>query len=153
MLMKQEKQAELRQLLTDSISGLYGIEPIARLAEFWQGEQRVLLYIHQHDGREINPSTLSDELRVSRARITTALTSLRQKEYITMEMCENDRRRMRVILTAHGKQHIELKQREVAIQLDELIRGLGESNTLEFIRLANQSIGIMNDTPARFSQA
>ena len=136
-------QTELRKKLTDSLSGLYETEAVARLAELLQGEHRVLLYVYEHGDDEINPSTLSDVLHVSRARITTALTALRQKDFIKMEMCEEDRRRMRVILTLPGRQYIEAKQREVESHFDELIRGLGENNTMEFIRITRQSIELM----------
>ena len=134
---------ELRKKLTDSLSGLYETEAVSRLAELLQGEHRVLLYTYEHGEDEINPSTLSDVLHVSRARITTALTALRQKNFIKMEMCENDRRRMRVILTLPGRQYIESKQQDVETHFDKLIHGLGEDNTLDFIRIARQSIELM----------
>lgn len=138
---------ELRKNLTDTLGVLYEMDFIARLAEFWQGEQRVLLFIYQHDRDELNPSALSDHLHVSRARITTTLTALRQKGCITMEMCEDDRRRMRILLTECGKQIIELKQKEIEARFDELIRRWGENNAQEFIRLVNRSIEVMREIP------
>ncbi len=117
---------------------------INRLEEFWQGEQRVLNYLCRHEGSEINPSALSHDLHVSRARITTALTALRKKGYITMELCQEDRRRMRVIMTENGRQYIYAKQAEIEAGFDQLIRGLGETETLKFIDLIQKSIDVMN---------
>jgi len=137
------KETELRKRLTDTLSKLYGMNTITRLEEFWQGEQRVLYYLCQHKGGEINPSALSHDLHVSRARITTALTALRKKGYITMELCQKDRRRMRVIMTENGRQYIDAKQAEIEAGFDRLIGGLGENETLKFIELIQKSIDIM----------
>ena len=139
---------ELRNNLKSSLNSLYEMSAVERLAEFWQGELHVLEYLYQHGKSGINPSVLSDALYVSRARITTALSALRKKGYITMEMCENDRRRMRVMLTTEGKQFIEGKQQEVEKHFDVLINGLGEENVLELIRLTDLSKKIIGDENA-----
>jgi DNA-binding MarR family transcriptional regulator len=139
------KQNNLRNMLQASLNKLYEMGVVENLAEFWQGELHVLEYLYQHSDSEIIPSVLSDALGVSRARITAALSALRKKEYVTMEMCEHDRRRMRVLLTNKGKQFIEEKQREVEKQFDILINGLGEKNVLELIRLTELSKEILGN--------
>jgi len=136
---------ELRNHLKASLNSLYEMGAVENLAEFWQGELHVLEYLYQHADSEICPSVLSAALNVSRARITSALSSLRRKGYVTMEMCENDRRRMRVTLTDEGKQFIEIKRQEIEKHFDVLINGLGEENVLELIRLTDISKKIMDD--------
>ncbi|HHT84930.1 MAG TPA: HTH domain-containing protein, partial [Firmicutes bacterium] len=72
---------ELRDRLTASLSRLYEGEAFACLAEFLQGEINILYHLAQNRGTEINPSTLSEKLRVSRSRITAALSALRKKGF------------------------------------------------------------------------
>jgi len=138
----------LRNNLQASLNSLYEMGFVENLAEFWQGKLHVLEYLYRHGNSEINPSVLSDALDVSRARIATALSALRNKGYVTMEMCEHDRRRMRVMLTNEGKQFIEGKQHEVEKHFDILINGLGEKNVLELIRLTDLSKEIIGDEDA-----
>ena len=137
-------QTELRNSLTASLSQMYEMEVITNLAEFWQGELRVLHYVHQHNNSKINPSVLSDALHVSRARITTALSALRKKGYIVMEMSQDDRRRMCVTLTSDGEQYLKKKQKKVEKYFDILINGLGEVNVRDFIRIIDLSIKVMD---------
>lgn len=137
-------QIELRDSLTASLSQMYYMEVIGSLAEFWQGELRVLLYVYQHSDTEISPSVLSEAIHVSRARITTSLSALRKKKYIVMKMCKSDRRRMNVMLTAEGESFVRRKQEEVERHFDVLVNGLGEENVIEFIRLIELSIQVID---------
>ena len=139
------EQTELRNSLTASLGSIYEIGAVENLTEFWQGESHVLEYLYQHSNSEINPSVLSDALNVSRARITAALSALRKKGYVTMEMCEHDRRRVRVILTDEGKQFIKVKQQKVKEHFDVLINGLGEENVIELTRLIDLSAEVMRN--------
>lgn len=55
-------------------------------------------------------------------------------------MAENDRRRMRVVLTEDGKNWLIKKVKEIEIYYDTLLDGLGENNIQEITRLMNMSI-------------
>lgn len=131
---------ELRNSFTDSLRELYDMEVIASLMEFCQGEMRVLLYLHSNSGKDIYPSELSDALFVSRQRVTAILSSLRNKNYISMEIAKSDRRKMKVMLTECGVNYITEKQESAAIYIDTLIVTLGEKNITEFTRLLNLTI-------------
>ena len=136
---------ELRNNLTASLARIYDIEAFSNLAEFLQGELHVLQNLTQNNSLEMNPSILSDNLHVSRSRITAALSALRKKGYVTMEMSEDDRRRMRVKLTTAGEAFIKEKQENVERYFDKLIKGMGEENVLELIRLIELSVEIMDN--------
>lgn len=138
------KKDELRNALTASLSQMYDMEAFSCLAEFLQGELHVLYYLSQNRSSEVNPSILSNKLHVSRSRITAALSTLRKKGYVTMEMSRNDRRRMLVTLTAEGESFIKEKQDRVQSYFDTLVEGLGEKNVKELIRLIELSISIMD---------
>lgn len=138
------ERKKLRNKLTASLAQMYNIEAIGSLAEFLQGELRVMQYLSDNKDREINPSILSDQLHVSRPRITAALTALRKKEYVTMEMSEDDRRRMRVMLTESAEALVKKKQKKVESYFDKLVEGLGEDNVMHLIRLIDLSVETMN---------
>ncbi len=138
------EQIELRNHLTASLARLYDMKAFSTLADFLQGELHVLHYLSMNRHLEINPSILSDKLNVSRPRITAALSTLRKKGYVTMEMSAEDRRRISVILTPDGESFIKEKQDNVDRYFDVLAEGLGEANGSDLIRLIELSIEIMN---------
>ncbi|MGI6631738.1 MAG: MarR family winged helix-turn-helix transcriptional regulator [Bacillota bacterium] len=138
---------ELRNSLTTALSRLYEMEAFSCLAEFLQGELNVLYHLSQSGKSEVNPSILSDKLRVSRSRITAALSSLRRKGYVRMEISEEDRRRMRVILTPEGASFFRKKQIQVEDYFDMLVKGMGEKDVKELIRLINRSIELVGKEP------
>ena len=131
---------ELRNALLISLQKMNDMEVFASMIEFCQGEMRVLIYLHMNKGTDIYPSDLSDSLCVTRQRITSILSSLRKKGYVSMKMAENDRRRMRVVLTEDGESWLVKKVKEIEIYYDTLINGLGENNIQEMTRLMNLSI-------------
>lgn len=131
---------ELRNSFTAPLQELYDMEVIASLMEFCQGEIRVLLYLHSNSEQDIYPSELSDALFVSRQRITVILSSLRNKNYISMEIAKNDRRKMKIMLTECGSLYITEKQESGIKYIDSLINMLGENNITEFTRLLNLTI-------------
>ena len=136
---------ELRNALTASLALMYDIKAFSSLAEFLQGELHVLHHLSQNSNLEMNPSILSENLHVSRSRMTAALSALREKAYVRMEMSEDDRRRMRVMLTPDGEAFINEKQKKVERYFDLLVEGLGEENVMELIRLIELSVEIMEN--------
>lgn len=138
------KKEVLRNNLTMLLAKLYDIEAFSHLADFLQGELHVLHYLSQNMDIEVNPSMLSDNLYVSRSRVTATLSSLRKKAYITMEISEVDRRKMCVTLTEEGEEFIKAKQKNVEGYFQQLVEGLGKQDTIHLIELIEKSINIMN---------
>ncbi|MGI6359057.1 MAG: MarR family winged helix-turn-helix transcriptional regulator [Bacillota bacterium] len=144
------RQTELRDELMDILASLYELEAFAALAEFLQGELRILHYLLRYRHQETNPSLLSEKLHVSRSRITAALAALRKKGFVRMEVSEADRRRMLVLLTARGESFIQSKKQVVEQYFDRLVAGLGEQRVIQLRHLIQCSIEIMTETePAR----
>ncbi|MBQ9988389.1 MAG: MarR family transcriptional regulator [Clostridia bacterium] len=136
---------DLRLRLIHSLSRIYTVPCLNAFAEFMQGEVRVLYHLLLNQGSEINPSQLSDALGVSRPRVTSALRSLRNKGFVLMSICEEDRRRMCVSLTEEGRAYIEEKQERLHKYLQELIQGIGEENTERMIDLLHLCAEAMAD--------
>ncbi len=134
------KVVELRNDLTKSLITLYDLEVFSSMMEYCQGEMRVLLYLEINSEKEIYPSDLSNALHVTRQRITSILSSLRKKNYITMEIAVNDRRKKRVVLTEDAKKYVITKAKWIESYFDTLIEKLGEDNTHELTRLINLSV-------------
>ena len=64
-----------------------------------------------------------------------------------MEISEEDRRRMRVILTPEGASFFRKKQIQVEDYFDMLVKGMGEKDVKELIRLINRSIELVGKEP------
>lgn len=65
----------LNQLIL-SLEKVYYMEGFTHLTEFLQGELYILHYMSQNLQKEINPSTLSEKLHMSRPRVTAILNTL-----------------------------------------------------------------------------
>lgn len=128
-------QEKLKEAFLGSLQKMYDMELAAPLMEFCQGEMRVLLYLDSHKEGPAFPSDLSEALFVTRQRITTILSTLRKKGYITMVTSKSDRRRTQVTLSKAGCDYVIERRRFVERYLEMLIESLGEENMLEFNRL------------------
>ena len=130
--------SELTARLIASLSALYDAALFNRLAEFLEGELRVLRALRLA-GRPLNPSVLSDELKVSRARITAALAALDRKGFVALSPEEGDRRRILASLTPAGTQYVLTRENEVERYFSHLVDMLGEDDTLELLRILSRA--------------
>jgi len=119
---------DLKDELTLNLYSIYDSDIFAPIMEFLQGETRVLLFMLMSKNKEIYPSDLSEALYVTRQRITSILSSLRKKGFVTTELSERDRRRMQVFLTNQGKEYIAAKEKIAEDLIDTLINRLGYDN-------------------------
>lgn len=99
-----------------------------------QGEMFVLQYL-AHQGHEMSPSEISDAMQVSTARVAATLNSLEDKGRITRQIDPDDRRRILVGLTSAGSQEAEEHSAMVLGNVAEILRGLGEQDAQEFVRI------------------
>jgi DNA-binding MarR family transcriptional regulator len=120
---------KLRETMTDLLQRLYDMEVLSALMEFCQGELRVLMHLNAQGNADVFPSDLSEALFVTRQRITSILSSLRNKGLVSMELAENDRRRMRVKLTDLGRTYVESKKSLADRYLETYIEVLGRKTS------------------------
>ena len=135
----------LRQELIGSLKDVYELKAFATLEDLLQGEFRVLQYLAAHQSEAVYPSDLSRELRLSRSRITGALTSLRQKNCVEMHHSQTDRRRVQVTITQEGLGVLMEKLDRMARYFDHMIAGLGDADTTELIRLIRRCVEVMQE--------
>ena len=106
------------------------------LSLFFQTEFRALVYLVEHG--ECTPSQLVAPLGVTRQRVTTLLTGLREKGYVTMEMDESDRRKMRVRLTEAGLDYFVSQSTALRPAYQYTRDKLGETGLRQLIDLLNK---------------
>lgn len=134
----------LRNRLIASLQDVYELEAFRALAELLQGESLILQYLWGHQDEAVYPSDLSRELRLSRSRITGALSSLRRKGLLTMHHSQEDRRRIQVAITPEGLSLIGARMRHMEQYFDRMIAGLGDRDTQSLISLIDKCVEVMD---------
>lgn len=132
----------LKSQLMAQLVTLFQMEPMARLIERIQGEGRVLFYLKEHP-EQANPSQISQNLSLSKPRVTSILNALRKKEFVELQADPADRRRVNVVLTQAGLDYIALKVSHTEAMLDEYIAGMGKESTEELISLLIRTNEVM----------
>ena len=135
----------LEAQLIGLLRGIYRSSTFDEITQFWQGEMQVLYHIYGSQEEEIHPSTLSDQLGVTRARMTTALAGLRKKGLVSMQVSPRDRRHLTVALTEQGRAFIAEKAELSRNRFLTLCRRLGRENVAEMVRLIQLSVRIMEE--------
>ena len=134
-----ENKILMNELVT-SLEKVYFMEAFTHLTEFLQGELYILHYISQNLDEEINPSSISEKLHLTRPRVTAILSTLKQKGYIETEQNEEDRRRLAVRITEEGLNFINERQINAKAYFQVFIDSVGEENTKELIRIINLAV-------------
>ena len=104
-----KNKEELRDELIQELWQMNKMDIIVHLMEFIEGETAALGFLSQRIGMRVNPSQISEELNISRARTANILRSLRNKGLIAMEIDDDDRRKMHVALTEAGRDFFRRK--------------------------------------------
>jgi DNA-binding MarR family transcriptional regulator len=76
---------------------------------------------------------------LSSPTVTQHITSLESKGFIVREIDPNDRRKIRIILTAKGKDQMKEAKQSMLESFSGLIEHLGVEKTEIFINLLNES--------------
>ena len=131
--------------LAEALRRLYAIGELETLSHFWQGEPKILYHLYFRQNQEVNPSELSEALGVTRARITSILSSLRAKGMIHMHVSERDRRRMVVGLSDQGRAKVEQEYEQIEAHMQQLRNGLGNQKAEQLLSLLEQSVTLLED--------
>ncbi|MGB4660369.1 MAG: transcriptional regulator [Mobilitalea sp.] len=98
------------------------------------GETFVLAYLSMRKG-DVLPSEISSQMSISSARIAATLGNLEKKNLIIRQIDRNDRRRILVTLTDHGKEVAEQQRTEVMGNVIHMLESLGEHDAQEHVRI------------------
>ena len=112
------------------------------VSSLFKGENRILHYLYQEQRNDVTPSELSEQLHVTRARVTAAVKELQKKEYVQAVHPKTDRRRVYLMLTPMGTIYIVERIHSVQQCIETLQKGLGETDVLEIVRLLMRSFRV-----------
>ena len=84
---------------------------------------------------------IREYLSITKAAVSQMLSSLEKRGFLTREIDRENRRNLIVFLTPAGQQILQVKDNEADSRFAKIITEMGESDTLEFIRLITK----MND--------
>jgi len=108
--------------------------PQRHIDEAMRGENFVLMFLSQYHS-SVAPSDIGTAMRVSTARVATALNALEKKGLVTRQIDTGDRRRILVDLTPEGRQLVETRQQELVYYTARMFEFLGEYDAKEFVRI------------------
>lgn len=139
----------LRDGLMEQLWRMYRMDIMVYLREFLFGETAALECLSRHSGPS-TPTTLAEEMKLSRPRTATILSTLRKKGYIEMSVDENDRRRMNVELTGAGLEHLKEKHTRVERYFDSCVEVLGDERITALTNLLRETADMESDLLAKF---
>lgn len=105
-----------------------------------KGEVGILTYL-SFVKNGILPGELSKELKLTSGRIAIALKGLEKKGFIRRARDDKDRRKVIVTVTDSGKRHATSQKDKALTELTAIFTYLGETDTLEFLRIYNRILG------------
>ncbi len=108
-----------------------------KINDCMQGEAMAILYILSQKNIVL-PSEISNELKISSARVAAMLNSLESKGYITRQMDKSDRRKILVDLTQEGKELAQKHSEAIAVHAAHMLETLGEHDALELVRIVKK---------------
>ena len=138
--MIDNKRLKLKEMIIE----LYHTISSTQIDKFLEGEGAVLMYLYHAEEGEY-PSRLSTFLDVSRARITSIINALKAKDYVEIENNEDDRRKVKVIITDKGRTYLESKRKAFDKLFNELLLGIGDEDIDEVIHSINYLTGVFEN--------
>lgn len=84
------------------------------------------------------PSQLANALQASSGRISTVLSALEKKGWVTRDIDPDDRRIIRVNLTDAGREHSKRMLEEMRSAVCWIFSQMGERRTREFVELVSE---------------
>ncbi|NEG55261.1 MarR family winged helix-turn-helix transcriptional regulator [Bifidobacterium platyrrhinorum] len=93
---------------------------------------------------EMTPSQLAESLRVSSGRVSTVLSSLERKGFVTRTPDPSDRRVVRVAITEAGRGRVEEDLEDMRSAVRWIFSQMGERRTREFVELTREFMTYMS---------
>ena len=128
----------LRDGLMEQLWRMYKMDIMVYLREFLFGETAVLECLC-HRNAPATPTSLADEMKLSRPRTANILATLRKKGFVEMSVDEADRRKMNVVLTPAGLAHLNEKHANLERYFDACVDVLGEQKITELTSLLRET--------------
>ena len=109
---------------------------------FYQGEIRILTFIASYNDiskeNPLLPSDISKTLNMTNPRVSKILNNLESKGFIKREFSTMDRRKVYIHITNDGLNYVENISLKTQESFNVIIQKIGESDTIELIRILNK---------------
>lgn len=135
------------KLATELLSNMVAVQRLKsqkNINEALHGELFALSYIASQ-GEHVNPSEISGNMNVSKARITTTLNSLEKKGLITRQIDTSNRSRILVGITGKGKDLAEEHQKTVLEMVTKMLKLLGKQDAKDYVRIMQKMATLLPD--------
>lgn len=136
------KNNNLKVKVVSTLLNLAKTEALMNVSHFNEGETMVLVMLSKISS-PVAPSTISDILSISRARMTKIINSLVNKDLISINRNEEDRRRLEINITDNGKNYVKTKKAKIEGYFDALYDQLGEEKILSALEIIETATGIL----------
>lgn len=137
---------DLVKKLCTKLKDLMKLPATGDLTDFMKGETAFLLVLKNCGDKPATPSYLSEELGVTKGRITAIINSLTAKGMVTLDKVEGDRRKVDVRITKSGIEFIDAKLKNVEAFLSDFYKKVSADKVSEMIDLLDVVIDAMKDT-------
>lgn len=141
-------QNSLLSEIVESIQLLSRVTAHSQVESLARGEAYLLAYLNKHGG-ESRPCDLCEDMDVSKARISAALSMLEEKKYITRVHDDVDKRRIRICLTQAGEQYLLERRQKAYEKLNSILDKMRKEELEEYVRLTRKMISIANEQQNR----
>lgn len=131
--------------LCEKVKDLMRLPATGDLTEYLKGETAFLVLLKKSGKKTVTPSYLSDELGVTKGRITAIINSLSEKGMVTLGQVEGDRRKVDVRITKAGVEYIDKKLDNVGAFVNEFCNKMSKDKVDELISLIDDAIAVMKD--------
>lgn len=129
----------------NTLKNLVSLPSVRDLSAFLEGETAFLSIIKDFGDKPATPSQLSEELGVTKGRITAIINSLTRKDMVRLEKVDGDRRKVDVRITEKGKNYIDEKLASTNAFLRSFIDKIGRKDAEELMRILNRTVEVMRD--------
>lgn len=129
----------------NTLKNLVSLSSVRDLSAFLEGETAFLFIIKDFGDKPATPSQLSEELGVTKGRITAIINSLTRKDMVRLEKVDGDRRKVDVRITEKGKNYIDEKLASTNAFLRSFIDKIGRKDAEELMRILNRTVEVMRD--------
>lgn len=121
------------------------------LAELFQGESKVIVYLSTAEGI-VYPSDISRDLMISRQRVTSVLSTMEKKGFVSLVRDPEDKRRVQVKLLPKGEKSIEEKRQRLEKYFTVFVDALGEENLHMLLDSSEKAVEALEHTMKDNSQ-
>ncbi|HHV11969.1 MAG TPA: winged helix-turn-helix transcriptional regulator [Clostridiales bacterium] len=112
------------------------------------GEIGILVHLYKKkDHESFSSGELSNALRLSTGRTSSALKSLEKKGYIKRQGDPNDNRRVTVSITPEGRAYADNGYNEILKETEWLLQSLGEKDAEEYVRITKRILALIDLRP------